>query len=692
MTPIQRASALALALLLPGCDRSTPEPTADSVSASVLVSSPAEPEPSTAPSTIDAAIDELVEYAAQRRASLDFSTLAPWSTRSGADPFALLSHGPQTLGLLRSGRLVTLDPDAVVLYEATTLGDATALALMGDRIVVSSEATGALDVFDSATLDRRDTTQIPGVASIRDVAWGEPEQRLYLADPHRHRILRIPAPGSALAPADVEPVDDCRGAHQIVRTGPWLVYSCLLGHRVVVRVVDRKGRIGPAAAIEHDGPLWSFDAHRSDDGNLWVLAGGVEDRPLDRTDGSFGYIDSFAFVYTAQRVVADPTAPLQIRREHVLNVAEHGVITPKHVHWTRAPDSALVTGYGSDVALGITWPSAGAPAKIQRHEIVPGITDAVGALDHGLFADPLLDAWVVTRPDQPPRVVAAVDPTDDRTPSERLGEALVFTGLLAPRATSEGRQSRFTCETCHFEGRTDGRTHWTGRGQVHATTKTLRGLLANRPHFSRALDPTTAGMVHNEFRVANAGTGFDPWFSLTRADAPWLDALGAPADPLDPVVLRRALVDFLAAFTPEPNPAIRGLAALTPEQTEGAQLFARHCESCHRARLVADDPASAVPFEQWPQLVLHPSGGIVWGSEARARTGVEPYVHPEGPRAPSLRRLWVKRPLLTNGSADSVDAVLRDVRLQTAAVHGGEEGEPLAPEQQRALAAFLDLL
>lgn len=71
-------------------------------------------------------------------------------------------------------------------------------------------------------------------------------------------------------------------------------------------------------------------------------------------------------------------------------------------------------------------------------------------------------------------------------------------------------------------------------------------------------------------------------------------------------------------------------------------------------------------------------------------------MHPEGPRAPSLRRLWVKRPLLTNGSAASVEAVLRDVRLQTDAVHGGQradgQAQPLAPEQQRALAAFLDLL
>ncbi len=135
-----------------------------------------------------------------------------------------------------------------------------------------------------------------------------------------------------------------------------------------------------------------------------------------------------------------------------------------------------------------------------------------------------------------------------------------------------------------------------------------------------------------------------------------------------------------------------GLDAFTPHQAEGARLFAQHCESCHRARLVADDPGSAVPFERWPALVLHPSGGIVWGSETRHRTGVMPYVHAEGARVPSLRRLHVKRPLLTNGRAATPEAVLDAVRLDVPEIHGGGSGRALDAEQKRALAAFLELL
>jgi hypothetical protein len=638
---------------------------------------------------IDAAVAGLVDYAARKRAALDFATLPPWSARSGADPWALLADGSRTLGLSRRGFVAVLDDDAGVVERVPTVTGATTIVRVGDELLIASETTGELDVLEAATLAPRRRLELPGVASIRELAWGADEGRLYLADPHRHRLLALRWPVSEGAAPEVEAIDACGGALSLARVGEWLVADCLLDHRLVARRVGEDGRLGPPAVIEHDGPIWGFDAVVRDTGTLSLLLGGVEDHPLDRSDGAFGYFDSFAFVYELE-----PGDAPAARRRRVLNVSEHGVVTPKHVRWSGpSATGAVVTSYGSDVALAITWPADdGAAPRIETHRVAPGITDLVGTLDRGVLASPLLDAWIVTRPGQPPRVVPVPDPTDDRTPSERLGEALAFTGLMAPRAGSEGRRSRFTCETCHFEGTTDGRTHWTGRDDVHATTKTLRGLLNDRPHFSRALDRTTAGMVHAEFRVANRGTEQDPWFSLTRGAAWWLDALGAPPDPLDPVALRRAFVDFLAAFTPESNPAVRGLGTFTPMQAEGARLFAQYCESCHRARLVADDPASAVSFERWPELVLHPSGGIVWGSETRHRTGVTPYVHTEGARVPSLRRLHVKRPLFTNGSAATVGAVLDAVRLDTAEVHGGGSGRPLGPAELEALAAFLELL
>lgn len=685
-------SALALAVAL-GCGGSpvaAPRDDEGSLEASTVADTSAAEAERDDQAERDAAVAELVEHAAHERASRDFGALPAWSARSGADPWALLVDGSRTLGVSRRGAVMVLDEDARVVERIATVPGATAIVRVGDALVIASETTGELDVLDADTLAPRRRLALPGVASIRALAWGAAEGRLYLADPHRHRVLAVPWPVAKGAVPEVETIDACSGALGLARVGEWLVVDCLLDHRVLARRVGEGGRLGPAAAIEHDGPIWSFDAVVRDGGALALLLGGVEDRPLDRTDGAFGYIDSFVFV-----VDVEPGAVPTARRRHALNVSAHGVVTPKRVRWSGvAATEAMVTGYGSDVALAIAWPSAdeaGTP-RIEAHRVAPGITDFTGTLDRGLFASPLLDAWISTHPGQPPRVAPVPDATDDRTPAERLGEALAFTTLMAPHGTSEGRRSRFTCETCHFEGTTDGRTHFTGRDDVHATTKTLRGLLNNRPHFSRALDRTTAGMVHAEFRVANRGTEQDPWFSLTRADAAWLDDLRAPPDPLDPVTLRRALIDFLAAFTPESNPAVRGREAFTAEEAAGAKLFAEHCESCHRARLVADDPASAVPLPRWEALVLHGSGGITWASEARHRTGVTPYVHAEGARVPSLRRLHGKRPLLTNGSAATPEAVLDAVRLDAPEVHGGGAGRPLDTAEKRALAAFLALL
>src|SRR5262252_5814086 len=129
--------------------------------------------------------------------------------------------------------------------------------------------------------------------------------------------------------------------------------------------------------------------------------------------------------------------------------------------------------------------------------------------DSLVFADPLLDAWFQT-----PVPVPVPDSPSPRTAASRVGEALFFTNLMAPWNSTEGPLSRFTCETCHFEGYVDGRTHHTGRGDVHATTKPLLGLFNNRPYFSRALDPDLATVAHNEFRVAGALSDHDPWFSL----------------------------------------------------------------------------------------------------------------------------------------------------------------------------------
>ncbi len=152
---------------------------------------------------------------------------------------------------------------------------------------------------------------------------------------------------------------------------------------------------------------------------------------------------------------------------------------------------------------------------------------------------------------------------------------------------------------------------------------------------------------------------------------------------------------FLSDFSHRPNPASVGRSSLTPLEREGATLFRDRCETCHSARLSADDPSSHVAFEHWEPLIFTETAPLVWGSAGYHKTGVVPYVHEEGARTPSLRRLYKKYPYFTNGSAPSLDAVLSGVTVsngKTFHAQGPADAEQLDAAGKRALAAFLELL
>jgi hypothetical protein len=219
-------------------------------------------------------------------------------------------------------------------------------------------------------------------------------------------------------------------------------------------------------------------------------------------------------------------------------------------------------------------------------------------------------------------------------------------------------------------------------------------LFNNRPYFSRALDPDLTQMVNNEFHVAGANSGQDPWFELRVSEHPWLAELGIEAATLSPKELRRALMVQLMRSSHAPNPRALG-HAWTPEEARGAELFRQHCENCHQARLDSSNGASRVPFKRWPHFISSPAGPIVWASNAYEKTGVEPYVHPRGARVPSLRRLYEKFPYFTNGSAKSLADVLARARLSANGFsHAGAvpDAPALLAADRAALLRFLALL
>ncbi|WP_428262742.1 hypothetical protein [Haliangium sp.] len=672
--------------------------------------------------------------------STDASARAGWDQLAGPDPVAIAAvpgAGRERgfVGVLRGqSALVVLDPDGRERARAPAPARAEALAIGPDGVVVvagpgelaryrayiDDRGEGALTLLDRAAV----IVDGAPVRTLRDIAMG-PGGMIYAVDELTGRWLAV-SPNLPERPTRTpragwpgRTLGRCRGPHQIRHVPGYVLVACLLDHALAVLPLDPSGgrATGAAAWIRHDGPIWSFDVvPGATPGELLIAAGGVEDHPLVRSDDGFGHIDSFVFSYRVSQVGAE----LAYQRLSEVNVSEHGVITPKQLAlWSGAGPAVHleVTGYGGERMARLSWPNGDLRAQpaLTSLPAPPGIAavatlapssataDRAAATDPTpqIAADPLLDAWVLLHR-SPPEIIPAQSSKHEpigRTAASRVGEALFFTTLLAPWNRADGAHSRFTCETCHFEGYGDGRVHYSGRGQVRVSTKPLRGLGNNRPYFSRAQDPTMAGMVYSEFRVANRGSGRDPWFSLSPSDHAWLPQIRELPDQLSPLYLRKALMRFLFDFTHQPNPARAGRTTWTPLERRGAERFRDLCEDCHRAQLVADEPNSRVAFEAWEAHVMSAPAAIVWADAVYVKTGIEPYVHEHGARVPSLRRLYKKWPYFTNGSADSLDQVLaRAAWVGERFYHDGVPADSAAQpttlnaDDRRALRAFLALL
>jgi hypothetical protein len=482
--------------------------------------------------------------------------------------------------------------------------------------------------------------------------------------------------------------DGVPGGLRLLRFGRHLLATSLFERSL--RVLELSTRGVPErelGRVTHDGPIWAAAAIEHD-GQLLVALSGVEDKPLVRAHGEFENIDSFVWLY---RISSDGAS-----RVASINVGEHGLIVPKAVSLARTGSelelSALAAGSGK--LLRARFPADwSAEPRITTLSVPPGASDAVVESVRISYPSPLLDAWVQVG--RGGVQLARIDP-ETRPPLEvRLGEALFTTELMAPSNTSDRSHSRFTCETCHFEGGVDGRTHHTGRGEVSVVTKALFGLASNRPHFSRARDPDLSSVSHNEFRVAGAGSGQDPWFSVETSDYPWLSELGISRARLSPLELRRALLAFLYAFNHAPNVNVAARSRFDELETAGAKVFSSRCASCHAPRLLTDEASSEVAFEAWDSSIFARNAPLTWARGEYARTGVEPYVDEHGTRITSLRRLGLKPRYFTNGSAADLDEVLERFRdTPSGGLHEAPAGTKgaLDSRERRALVAFLRLL
>ncbi len=635
-------------------------------------------------------LDELLGYENGRRSQTDFRNQPTSDKAFGPNPHAVvaLPGGEAVVGVLRGAdAVVLLDASGRELARADAPATPAGVAITeaGD-VVVSGEAESRIARYRVTRSERRATglepagsIELAGAVMVSDVATG-PGGVIYAVEEYDGRIV-------AISGDEQREIGRCHGPMHVIRVDRDLVVDCLLDHTIEIRHLDDAGMvIGDPIRLRHDGPIWGMTALRTGE-RLLLAVSGVEDRPLEREDGGFGYIDSFAFVYE----VGDAA-----RKLAEINLSELGVVTPKWLELseTAAGVELAVAGYATDRLAVMRWasPDLGGKPSIDVEEFAAGTTRVARTATGLIAANPLLDAWSVF---DGTRVRSVPLARPQRSPESHVGERLFFTTLMARWNASDGKRSRFTCETCHYEGYVDGRTHFTGRGAVHATTKPLLGLFNNRPHFTRALDRTMTKMVDNEFKVANKHNGHDPWFELSPGDVSWLSDIEGLPDTLSPVYLRRSLMTFLMEMSFRPNPATRWRSHFSELERQGARVFRDHCERCHSARLVTDAPSTELPFSDWEAAVLSPAGPIVWASEGYQKTGVEPYVHEEGARTTSLRRLYKKYPYFTSGSAKTLDAVLEQAGWQGETFfHAAAPASArrLSDDERRALLAFLRLL
>jgi mono/diheme cytochrome c family protein len=631
----------------------------------------------------------------------------PPSTRNsafGAEPYRIL-HLPGTdryvILLRNASEIVLCDSELRIIDRSPAPRQPVALDLMADDIlVVGGELSGTIGRY---RIHSTGITALPGiplsdVVAVRDLVYAEQVESLFLIDEFSRNLIqvRVPPPGARSAALHVTqrtyPVGP--GPQRILSVPDHLIINEFLAHTLlIVPLSGGAPDFGQASRIVNKGPFWSATAWVAGE-KLLIAAGGAENRPLDRGQGEFGNMDSWLFLFSLEKnqrgIFSWQASDRQdARRFRAVNLSQHGVLTPKALVVDRsagAVPTLWATGYGSARAVACSIDAAGIAVE-HAIEVMPGISDAVLAPNRKggslVYASPLLDRVVkqeLTAAKAPgPQTAAPLDfPKSPR--QSHLGELLFFTELMAPNNSSRGALSRFTCEACHIEGKMDGRVHFTGRRDIHAATKPVHGLANNVPLFSRCGDETLSAMVMAEFQVANQNR--KGVFSIPKARYAWTAAMPHWPETLSPFALRQGLVAFFVDFTPSANPWRIAHPKLTDGARRGLAVFRDRCADCHQP-IRSTRTGQGVAFPDWERWLTADNQDLVWGAPFFARTGVTPYVDPAGARVPSLRRVWSKYPLFTNGSCKTIRDVLEAFRYQgTTTWHRFDAGRSVPAKKE----------
>jgi cytochrome c peroxidase len=161
---------------------------------------------------------------------------------------------------------------------------------------------------------------------------------------------------------------------------------------------------------------------------------------------------------------------------------------------------------------------------------------------------------------------------------------------------------------------------------------------------------------------------------------------------LSPDEVRAALVAYMVRIPPEPSPFVTPRRrSFDRTQRAGLTLFRERCAGCHQ--LVGDSAQhDRVPARDLERRLL---AGEVALTDARLHNVGTPILGDGGNNPPSLRGVWEAAPYFSDGSARTLEDVLRRTDPDEPAVHSPENATrppAFTASERAALLAFLRAL
>jgi mono/diheme cytochrome c family protein len=473
---------------------------------------------------------------------------------------------------------------------------------------------------------------------------------------------------------------------------PLLLVASFIEHTVTVHRIAADGRLGAALqTIRTEAPVLDLLVAGSGPGAALLLFT-HEDRALSRAVGPVEGLDSGVLRLAARAAPAPFDDPGPGRRAFV-NLGDRAkpVIELGAADIDMADGGAIaVVGAGTDNLL--LADARGALATGLAVDVGAN-PSAVAALGGGRFvtADRLSDTLTFVAAG---RVTAtlAVGAPERPTPAER-GELLFYSRALVPHNVAAGPLSLYTCAACHDDGHVDGRRHPSKRNRFFSMTESCRGLGTTAPYLSLGDQPTIEAFADNIVATHAQGAERDPAhfdrYPVTlrvRGGAGWGEST------LSPEEVRTALASYMARIPPEPSPFVEaGRRALAPLERRGLALFRSGCAGCHQ--LVGNTSlGNAIPARALERRLV--GGEVALTSPRRYAVGT-PILGEGGNNPPSLRGVWDAAPYFSDGSARTLEEVLRRTDPDGPAVHAPENAArkgAFSDADRDALLAFLRAL